>query len=421
MKRPLSILFACLIGAVASLAFHRDPPSDVDATGPDRWDKLLVESRRRIVEEYVSDVDEEELYVGAVEGMLEALDPYSQYIPEEDVVAFDESFDGTYGGVGIIIEKSERGLEVVSPMVDTPAFQAGIMPGDQVTAVDGFDLAGAEIDEAIRRIKGPIGTTVALRIAPASGDSTRIVELERAQISVHSVRGAARLEGDIGFLRITAFQRNTPEDFDATLAGLEADGPLRGLIIDLRNNPGGSLRAAAEIADRFVSDGMLVTTRGRNEREEWPARDEGTLPARPLAVLINAGSASASEIVGGALQDHGAAILVGARSFGKGSVQRTWPVGEGKLKLTVAYYFTPSGRLLHKTEDAEESGEWGLEPDILVELSDEEERERITEVSAEQLARTKAAATGDPVPPTPFLDKQLRAAYEALLEQLTQP
>ncbi len=418
-KQLTAIIPALALGALLSLVLHRGPPDDSDARGPDRWDKLLVEGRRRILNEYVEDIDEEVLYQGAIDGMLEALDPYSQYIHQEDVLAFDQSFDGKYGGVGIIIEKSSQGLEVVSPMVDTPAFRAGIMPGDQVVAVDGFPLAEASINEAIHRIKGPMGTSVQLTVLPIrSGESTRIVTLERAEIPLQSVRGSTVIDSQagIGFLRITAFQRNTPEEFDAALQPLLEAG-IRGLIIDLRNNPGGSLRASAEIADRFVSSGVLVSTRGRNEAEEWPARSQNAIEDLPLMVLINAGSASASEIVGGALQDHRVAQLVGTRSYGKGSVQRTWDLGDGKLKLTVAHYFTPNGRLLHKTEAAAEAGTWGLEPDIVVELSEEEERARIEAVSREELERTKAAATGDPGP-EPFLDRQLQAALDALRARL---
>lgn len=322
---------------------------------------LFGEIFERVRSQYVEEVDEDELIESAINGMLASLDPHSSYLPPENFEDMRVQTKGEFGGLGIEVTMENGVVKVVAPIDDTPAAAAGIESGDYITQLDGEAVLGLTLSEAVDMMRGGVGEEIVLTIVREGRDEPFDVTVVRDTITIRAVR--ARAEGDVGVLRITTFNEQTFENLESGIADVKAEiGPdrIKGYVIDLRNNPGGLLNQAISVSDAFLEKGEIVSTRGRDpEDSERHNAEPGDLTGgKPLIVLINGGSASASEIVAGALQDHRRAIIVGEKSFGKGSVQTIMPLsGDGALRLTTARYYTPSGRSIQAL---------GIEPDILV-------------------------------------------------------
>jgi len=334
----------------------------------------------RVRSGYVEEVDEKQLIEAAINGMLSSLDPHSSYLPPENFADMREQTKGEFGGLGIEVSMENSFVKVVSPIDDTPAAEAGLEAGDYITHIDGESVIGLTLSDAVDRMRGPVGSEIEITVSRKGLEEPFDGVIVRDIIKIRAVRG--RLEGNAGILRITAFNEQTTDNLEAAIEKIRTeagDRELAGYVVDLRNNPGGLLSEAISVADAFLEEGEIVSTRGRNleEADRRNARPGDLTNGKPIVVLINEGSASASEIVAGALQDHRRAILVGAKSFGKGSVQTVMRLGDkGAMKLTTARYYTPSGRSIQAL---------GIEPDILVEnrkldvAEAEEARRRMSE------------------------------------------
>lgn len=317
----------------------------------------------RIRSEYVEDVDTSDLIAAAINGMLTSLDPHSSYLPPEDFDDMRTQTRGSFGGLGIEVTQEDGFIKVVTPMDDPPADMAGVEPGDLITHVDGEPLLGLTLAEAVELMRGPVGSEIIVTIAREGVAEPFDLSIIRDTIRLQAVR--VRSEGETVILRLTTFNEQTyPNLRDGLAEAIEEMGgidELGGVVLDLRNNPGGLLSQAVSVSDAFLEQGEIVSTRGRAEGEgdRYNAQSGDLIDGKPLVVLINGGSASASEIVAGALQDHRRAIVVGTRSFGKGSVQTVMPLrGDGAIRLTTSRYYTPSGRSIQAL---------GVSPDIVVE------------------------------------------------------
>ena len=346
----------------------------------------LVEVDALCRQEYVQPIRDGRLVEGAIRGMMLRLDPYSGYIAPHEMAAFERRSRGDHTGVGIEVGYRSGRLEVIAPIEGSPAALAGVRPGDSLLTLDGIDLEGRSVFDVEELLVGSPGSTVSVRLLHKGEDRPVELTLRRDRVHVATVRGFSRNEDNgwdywidrdhrIGYLRITSFHINTMEDFNNVLASLQRIG-LRGLILDLRYNPGGIMHVAIDMVDRFVADGsILATVTRRRSIDEFRANATGTLTELPLAVLINGGSASSSEIVSGALQARGRAVIIGTRSFGKGSVQHVIHLTghEAAIKLTTAYYKLPDGRIIHRTPKSTDADSWGVIPDIVVNLTPEEE------------------------------------------------
>jgi len=324
---------------------------------------LFGEVFERVRAEYVDDVTDDSLVESAINGMLTSLDPHSNYLNTKNFNDMKVQTRGEFGGLGIEVSMENGMVKVVSPIDDTPAAHAGLRPGDLITHLDGDPVQGMTLPEAVEKMRGPVSSEIKLTIR-REGKDPFDVKLVRATIKIQSVR--SHLEGDnIAYVRITTFNEQTDVGLNNAMKNLkqQAGGKLLGVILDLRNDPGGLLDQAVAVADAFLEKGEIVSTRGRRseDAQRYNARPGDIAAGLPIAVLINGGSASASEIVAGALQDHHRAILLGTRSFGKGSVQTIIPLpGHGAMRLTTARYYTPSGRSIQAK---------GIEPDIVVEAA----------------------------------------------------
>ena len=331
--------------------------------------KVFTDVLGLLQKEYVEETNSNELMYGAIKGMLETLDPHSAFMPPNMYKEMQEETKGRFEGLGIEITIKEGILMVVSPIEDTPAFKAGIMAGDQILKIDGDSTKNLTLMDSVKRLRGPKGTQVTITIMREGFTKPREFTLTRDVIPVRSVRHEL-LEKQYGYIRLSQFQEKTEGELDKALKALEEEskGSMKGLVLDLRNNPGGLLDQAVKVADRFIESGLIVSMEGRREDQKMKffAHSQGTIARYPLIVLVNGGSASASEIVAGAIQDHGRGILVGTQTFGKGSVQTIFPLKDGSgVRLTTARYFTPNGRSIQAK---------GIIPDILVKpaLSEEE-------------------------------------------------
>ena len=350
----------------------------------------------------------DQLAKNAIHGMVESLDPHSEYLESQDNEDFEEDLSGEFGGIGVEVELRSGRVVVIAPIAGTPGERAGIQRGDQITSIDGHPLeGGATSDDVVRRLRGKPKTSVKIGILrPGTGQSISLT-LTREVIKVDSVTGATVLDGDIGYLRITEFSDHTAEQFDAALNGLLKKN-IGALIIDLRNNPGGLLDAAVDVAEPFFRKGeLIVYTQGRKpaDRDEYRAEGDGDPLSLPVAVLINAGTASAAEVVTGALKDTGRAVIVGERSFGKGSVQTIFKLRNGEgLRLTTAHYYTPNGISIH---------EKGIEPQVEVVMTPEEDAKLRTQSARGDISDPKEfkARFGF----APIVDAQLAAAREVLI------
>jgi carboxyl-terminal processing protease len=307
----------------------------------------LTEVLERVQREYVDNVEHPALIDDALRGLVGGLDPYSSYLDAEEYADLRVSTAGTYAGIGIEVSTADRALRVVRPFRDSPAAMAGIQSGDMISAIDG-EPVGADLDAAMTRMRGPRGSTVRLGVVRAGQTLPLEFTVERAQVDVHSVT-LVPLDGGSIYARITTFSDTTAQDFSAGIARLRRDlgAKPRGLVLDLRNNPGGVLESAVEVADQLLESGVIVTADGRTPaaRFSMGATPGDILPGVPVVVLVNGATASAAEILAGALQDHHRAVLLGRRTYGKGLVQTVMPLREGRaIKLTTSRYFTPSGR-----------------------------------------------------------------------------
>ncbi|MGE5502432.1 MAG: S41 family peptidase, partial [Ignavibacteriales bacterium] len=310
--------------------------------------------------QYVTPVDDSKLIEAALDGMLTSLDPHSGYLSPDSFEDMQDTTRGEYGGLGIEITSEDGVVKVISPMDDSPAAKAGIQAGDYITAVNGESVLGMSVADAVKQMRGRVGETVTLTIAREKADPFD-VKLTRQVIKPKAA--TAHMEGDYGYVRLSSFNEKATDEVQAAIEGLRAKNPhMKGLVFDLRNNPGGLLDQAVGVADLFLDGGEIVSQRGRDPRdiERYNARPGDIVGGLPVVVLVNSGSASAAEIVAGALQDRKRAEVVGVTTFGKGSVQTVIPLrggADGALKLTTARYYTPSGRSIQKT---------GIDPDLEV-------------------------------------------------------
>ncbi|MDX1491632.1 MAG: S41 family peptidase [Pseudohongiellaceae bacterium] len=323
--------------------------------------RIFAEALDNIRNSYVREVDDKTLLEYAIKGMLSSLDPHSAYLAAREYDSLQETTQGEFGGLGIEVGEQDGLIKVISPIDDTPADRAGIESGDLIIEIDGKPLRDMPISEAVELMRGAIGTTIDLGILREGEPEILRFTLEREAIAIASVRHR-ELEPGYAYLRISQFKINTGEEVREALSEIrEEQEDLKGLVLDLRNNPGGILQASVEVVDSFISEGKIVYTQGRkNEIElEYFATPEDLSDGVPMVVLINSGSASAAEIVAGALQDHGRAVIMGTRSFGKGSVQTVMALAQDRaIKLTTSLYYTPNGRSIQAQ---------GIEPDIEIE------------------------------------------------------
>lgn len=380
MKRPNNILISaalfmsCNVGFADGVADLVEQDEQTEQLSPSAQTPLPIEQIRNfseiftiIKQSYVEDVSDEELLDYAITGMLQGLDPHSSYYKEEDYYDLNESTKGRFGGLGIEVMMEKGLIKVVAPIDDTPAARAGMQTGDLIIRIDDKPINGLNLQQATEQLRGEPGTDVKITVVRDTEPEPFDLVLQRDIIQVKVVK-REWLNDSIGYLRITQFQLTTSEIFRKELKRMAAQDKFAGLIIDLRNNPGGLLNSAVSIADMFIEEGVLLKTKGRVHQvnHEYEATSSDLLKGKPLVVLINGGSASASEIVAGAIQDHQRGVLVGTQSFGKGSIQTVLDVGDKDgIKLTTGRYYTPSGRSIQAE---------GITPDIIVEQREYKEK-----------------------------------------------
>lgn len=398
-----------LLIAVAKAAASADTYSQLN---------LLGDVFERVRTDYVEKPDDSKLVEAAISGMVTSLDPHSRYMNDKAWREMQETTHGEFGGLGIEVTMEDGVIKVVAPMDDTPAAKVGIMSGDLITHINDEAVQGLTLEQAVNKMKGPVNTTTRLKILRNGTEQPIDVSITRAVIQVRPVRYHTD-GGDIGYIRITDFSEQTTEGLRKAITDISKQIPpekLAGYVVDLRNNPGGLLDQAVSVSAAFMARGEVVSTRGRTpeETQRFTARTGDLIKGKPLVVLINGGSASASEIVAGALHDHKRATLIGTRSFGKGSVQTIIPLGSGKgaLALTTARYFTPSGRSIQAM---------GITPDIQVLQDVPDELKARSEIKGEASMRGHLSAEGAEqtgsqsyVPPNEKDDKALGAAYNLL-------
>ena len=430
MRWRVRTLWALVLVLMVSPVDAQDETKAAPTPKQDEYFELMqtfVDTFEQVDRNYVKDVDRRKLLEAALRGMIKELDPYSSYIPPEELARFNQQVDQQFGGIGIQVQPDPRTrrILVISPLPDTPAYKAGVRAGDIVTEVEGYDTENMPLSRAVELMKGPPGDTVSIKVRHLSATEDEEISMERAIISVKSVLGdkwgkegswdfLVDEEQKIGYVRLTQFGRKSAEELAAAIETLQGQG-MKGLVLDLRFNPGGLLSQAVKISDLFVESGTIVSTEGKNtEKRTFEATKAGTLPDFPMAVLINRFSASASEILSACLQDHKRAVVVGERSWGKGSVQNVIELeaGASALKLTTAGYLRPSGKNIHRFPDSKVTDEWGVHPDEEVkftrkELEDYDEYRRARDVL------TEAAP-----PESDFKDRQFEKALERVRAML---
>lgn len=350
------------ITLLVALNFGASMSNRIEATAAGTYEnlKIFADTLTLVQKNYVEEVDTKELIYGAIKGMLSSLDPHSSFMPPEDFKEMQVETRGSFGGVGIEITMRDKTLTVVSPIEDTPAFKAGIKSKDIIVKIDGEPTKDMTIMAAVKMMRGKVGEKVILSIFREGEKELIDFPITRAIIKIKSVKHKA-IENNYGYIRVSQFQERTTPDLKAALKELKTkDSNFKGLILDLRNNPGGLLDQAVKVTDLFLDKGLIVYTDGRLESQKmrFSAKKSGTEPDYPIVILVNAGSASASEIVAGALQDTGRALILGTKSFGKGSVQTILPLEDGSgVRITTARYYTPKGRSIQAE---------GIEPDLVV-------------------------------------------------------
>ena len=362
LRRDIGLIGAgTILGA--SLIFGQMVFADNANTRPDiPLDELRAFSEifGRIKNNYVEPVEDKELFRNAIKGMLSGLDPHSTYLDLEDFKSLREGTSGEFGGLGIEVTMEDGFVRVVSPIDDTPAAASGILAGDIIIRLDDTPVKGLSLRDAVAKMRGKPGSKILLTVIRDGEDKPLKIELTRAIIKVKSIKHRT-LEAGYGYVRISTFQQRTGEGLNNAIDQLKMDneGKLKGLVLDLRNNPGGLLNAAVDVSDSFITKGMIVYTDGRvlDSKQQFTAKPTDVLKGAPIVVLVNGGSASASEIVAGALQDHHRAVIMGTKTFGKGSVQTVMPLTDDTaVKMTTALYYTPSGRSIQAE---------GIVPDII--------------------------------------------------------
>ena len=363
-RQRLLVLSAMLLGAFSALFLIAPLATKAQSNNEETYRQLTLfgDVFQRVREDYVEEVSDQALVEAAINGMLTSLDPHSAYLPDDNFQKMQVQTRGKFGGLGIEVTMENGFVKVVSPIDDTPADKAGILPEDLIISVDGESIVGLTLNDAVQKLRGPIGSNVKISVQ-RSQDEPFEVEIIRDEIKIKSVRSS--LYETIGYIRITTFSEQTSPGLQKAIDDLQAETAegLTGLVLDLRNNPGGLLSEAIRVSDAFLEKGEIVSTRGRGENDiqHAYARPGDISDGLPIVVLINSGSASASEIVAGALKDHRRAVVMGTRSFGKGSVQTITPMpGHGAMRLTTARYFTPSGVSIQAK---------GISPDIEVALA----------------------------------------------------
>jgi len=423
MRRTILILMGAAAGAALTM-FAIQPRvgafgSSAKAAAADTYRQLNLfgDVFERVRADYVEKPDDAKLIESAINGMLAGLDPHSSYMDPKSFRDMQVQTRGEFGGLGIEVTMEEGLIKVVSPIDDTPASKAGIMANDIITKLDEEQVQGLTLNQAVEKMRGPVNTKIKLTIMRKGQDKPIEVSITRDVIRVRSVR--SRAEDDVGYIRISQFNEQTTDGLKKAITDLAGQIPaekLKGFVVDLRNNPGGLLDQAISVSDAFLERGEIVSTRGRNaeETQRFSARSGDLTKGKPIIVLINGGSASASEIVAGALQDHKRASILGTRSFGKGSVQTIIPLGAGNgaLRLTTARYFTPSGRSIQAK---------GISPEIEVLQDVPDELKARTDTKGESSLRGHLKAEGDEatgsqsyVPPKPEDDKALHAALDLI-------
>ncbi|MFN2384113.1 MAG: S41 family peptidase [Gemmatimonadota bacterium] len=372
-KRIGTVFVLLFVLAILTGGIIYDDLSASDGDDPYQAIKLLNETIHQVSDKYVDSIAQDSLYLRAIEGMLMSLDPYSQLLSPSDYDDLKIHTQGNYEGLGIRIDIVDEVLSVIAPIEGTPAYKAGLRAGDQILAVDGATTQGWSEEKAVQELRGPRGSKVALRIGRVGLDETFTVEIVRSPITLSAVPYAFILRDGIGYVRFTQFSERGREELRDAIRDLERQG-MRGLILDLRDNPGGLLDQSIEVSDLFLPKGVeIVSTQGRmaDSDRTWSARDNDDFSVHPMVLLVNRSSASASEIVAGALQDHDRALLVGQSTWGKGLVQSLFPLDDGYfLKLTTARYYTPSGRSIQRENEPLDLEEIAL-PEEMGTLEDE--------------------------------------------------
>jgi carboxyl-terminal processing protease len=417
-QRNLTPLFAGLVAAAVLFAGGR-AVDRVSAVPKETYEniELLTNILAIVQKNYVDDVSPDQLFEGAINGMLLSLDPHSAYLTPDLYRELQVDTRGSFGGLGIEITIRGGFLTVVSPIEDTPADRAGIQPGDQIVKIDGDLTKDMSLLEAVKRMRGKKGTPITVSISREGVPGLMDVTIVREIIKVPSVKARA-IDEKYGYIRLTQFQERTYDDMRRELDALRKDGEIDGLVLDLRNNPGGLLAQAVRVADAFLDGGLIVYTDGRldSQRQKYYAHKAGTYSGFPMVVLVNGGSASAAEIVAGALQDHKRAIVLGMPTFGKGSVQTILPLEkDSAIRLTTARYYTPNGKSIQAA---------GIEPDIVMEnlpvVAKAEEPADKAGVREANLPRHLEGESGDEVRAVeeddgePIEDPQLAHAIELL-------
>jgi carboxyl-terminal processing protease len=406
----LFVLATLLLLGVAS--FGRSDAPDAGAASNYQELQLFTDVLTIVQRSYVEEVSIKDLIYGAIEGMLASLDPHSGFMPPEIYKEMKVDTRGEFGGLGIEISLRDGVLTIISPIEDTPASRAGLLAGDQILKIENEYTKDMEIMEAVQLMRGAPGTKITITVMRPTFEKPQQFTMEREIIKVQSVK-AKTLEKGFGYVRLTQFQEHTAEDLSKALTKLheESGGTLQGLILDLRNNPGGLLDQAVDVADKFLPEGLIVYTQGReaDAQMKFSAKRSGTEPDYPMVLLINGGSASASEIVAGALQDHDRAVVMGTQSFGKGSVQTIIPLSDDSgLRLTTAKYYTPSGASIQAR---------GIVPDIEVLQSEIKEVQEVDHFREKDLknhfdmeSNTDRTAQGQPQ----GLDEETRKDFQLM-------
>ncbi len=424
MIRRITLLFmGALIGASAVLFLLNASTynSIANAAGADTYRQLSIfgDIFERVRSQYVKEPKEEELIENAINGMLSSLDPHSSYLTAKDFDNMRVQTRGEFGGLGIEVTMEKEFVKVVTPIDDTPASKAGVLAGDLISKIDGENVRGLSLQNAVEKMRGPVNTPIVITVIRKGADKPIDITIIRAVIKVRAVH--SRVEGeDVGYVRISSFSEQTFDGLEKAIAKIRkeiGDDKLKGFVIDLRLNPGGLLDQAISVSDTFLDRGEIVSTRGRDpdETRRYSARPGDLTGGKPVIILVNGGSASASEIVAGALQDHKRATILGTRSFGKGSVQTIIPLGSnGALRLTTALYYTPSGVSIQGK---------GIVPDIVVNQPlPDELKGKVEDRGESQLRGHITGAEEDDegsgssayVPPDPKDDLQLGYAMDLL-------
>ncbi len=429
MVRKLSLLLAgALMGASAMTLVYGVPGSTANAASSETYRQLAIfgDIFERVRAQYVTPPDEKALVESAINGMLTSLDPHSSYMNAEAAKDMRVQTKGEFGGLGIEVTMENDLVKVISPMDDTPAAKAGVLAGDYISKIDGEDVRGMTLNDAVDKMRGLVNTPIKLTILRQGADKPIELSIKRDIIKVKAVKFRVEKD-DIGYMKITSFTEKTFDDLQNAIEQIKKQVPddkLKGYVLDLRLNPGGLLDQAVSVSDTFLDKGEIVSTRGRDPKDitRFDARPGDMIDGKPLIVLINGGSASASEIVAGALQDHRRATVLGTQSFGKGSVQTIIPLAEnGALRLTTALYYTPSGKSIQGK---------GITPDIKVEqpLPDDLKGRDVSRGESDLKGHIKGVEESDQgsgssayVPPEAKDDIQLNYALDLLQGTKTDP